>query len=227
VETASENKILAIVPEGAQTGPVDVTVGEYTAYGPTFTVQQPKSLQVTVQTEGTNQDASYAVSVSGKDDTVIKSNDEVVYNQIYENSVEVTLKDVAENCRVEGINPQTVTLNASEITNTNFTVDCTIDLRGKIVFASDRDNLWELYMQDPNSEFPAQRITETSDYYEREPAISPDGLRIAFVNTRAGREILVMDSDGSDVQTVASSGWNTAPSWSPDGSKIAYASSSN
>lgn len=58
-----------------------------------------------------------------------------------------------------------------------------------------------------------------------EPAISPDGSKLAFSSDRAGRPMIyVMNSDGSNVKRITFAGaFNSSPAWSPDGSKIAFA----
>ncbi len=73
------------------------------------------------------------------------------------------------------------------------------------------------------------------------PAFSPDGSRIAFVSIadRNGQncgsdecsyngELYVMDADGSNVQRLTrNKGDDIAPSWAPDGSRIAFNSNRN
>ncbi|TDI90680.1 MAG: Tol-Pal system beta propeller repeat protein TolB [Candidatus Dadabacteria bacterium] len=57
------------------------------------------------------------------------------------------------------------------------------------------------------------------------PAWSPDGSKIAFVSDRSGNpQIYVMNSNGSGLRRITSSGYNTDPSWSPnrDVNKIAF-----
>lgn len=58
-----------------------------------------------------------------------------------------------------------------------------------------------------------------------EPAVSPDGKKIAFSSDRAGRpHIFVMNIDGSNVKRITFAGkYNASPSWSPDGKQIAFA----
>lgn len=58
------------------------------------------------------------------------------------------------------------------------------------------------------------------------PRFSPDGRKIAFVTNRDGNwEIYVMDVEGGNPTRLTTNVYDDAfPSWSPDGSQIAYAS---
>src|SRR5699024_7070842 len=49
LEEATETEITVIVPEGAESGPVAVTVGEETATGPYFTVIKPVAIKNKVE----------------------------------------------------------------------------------------------------------------------------------------------------------------------------------
>jgi Tol biopolymer transport system component len=52
---------------------------------------------------------------------------------------------------------------------------------------------------------------------------SPDGARIAFDSDRDGvRAVYVADSNGRHVRRVSGEGYAAVPSWSPDGSTLAY-----
>lgn len=99
------------------------------------------------------------------------------------------------------------------------------ELRGRIVFASDRDGNFEIYTMYANG----SHVTRLTNYPgdDTEPAWSPDGQKIAFVSDRPGRdEIFVMNSDGTNVERLTFSTSNKhSPAWSPDGSHIAYVDS--
>lgn len=56
-----------------------------------------------------------------------------------------------------------------------------------------------------------------------EPAVSPDGKRVAFSSDRSGRPMIyVMNIDGSHVKRLTFAGtYNSTPAWSPDGQTLA------
>lgn len=62
-----------------------------------------------------------------------------------------------------------------------------------------------------------------------EPAVSPDGSKIAFSSDRSGKPMIyVMNSDGGAVKRITYDGvYNATPSWSADGQKIAFAGQSD
>lgn len=227
IKSATENQLVIDVPGDATTGPVYVATHGYKVSGPEFTVSQPKTLNVQIQTEGTRQDSDgYKLLVEGEEERFIKSNDNITYDDLYGDEVQVSLTGAASNCRVQGENPRMVALDNSDNAGfTSFTIDCTRDLRGKIVFTSTRDGNQELYIQNGDGS-GTERLTNTSEN-ERFPAISPDGLQIAYVVQFAGKYIYVMDSDGSDARQITKSAWNSDPSWSPDGNKLVIRRSSN
>ena len=89
-----------------------------------------------------------------------------------------------------------------------------------------------VYQVDKNSTFGAIQRSKSDGTnavqladYGAKPVWSPDGSRIAFISVEGdGRQVFVMNADGTDVTKVTSSdtwvAW--APAWSPDGSRIAY-----
>jgi len=93
----------------------------------------------------------------------------------------------------------------------------------KIVFASDRDGNYEIYVMDADGSYQT-RLTHNSagDFV---PKWSPDGTKITFASNRDGNwEVYVMNSDGSDQRNLTNHPTLTDldPSWSPDGTKIVF-----
>ena len=124
----STTEIVAIVPTDATSGPVYVAVGEdYTTEGPVFTVEQtfePKTLEVTVSTEGPTGDG-YTLLVTGRDARFVEPNSSTMYSNILENEVSVELSGLGDNCTVEGENPRLVNLDNSDNAGfTTFNVFC-------------------------------------------------------------------------------------------------------
>lgn len=93
-----------------------------------------------------------------------------------------------------------------------------------IVFSTTRDGNNELYAMRPDGTLQT-RITNQGSA-ETDPAISPDGTRLAFVSNRDGvQQVYVMNLDGSGATRISNNSFNDfSPAWSSDGSRIAFVS---
>ena len=83
-----------------------------------------------------------------------------------------------------------------------------------IVFSSNRAGTWDLWRVDAAGGDPVQLTSEPGD--ELQPAVSPDGSRIAYAT---GTGIAILDASGVhplDVRLQAPA----APAWSPDGTRL-------
>ena len=94
---------------------------------------------------------------------------------------------------------------------------------GAVVFASDLASYSDLYAITPTT--PPRRLTDDAAG-NFEPAIAPDGARVAFASSRDGNAELYVQplaaGGGTRLTDASRDDWN--PAWSPDGTQLAFLS---
>jgi TolB protein len=93
----------------------------------------------------------------------------------------------------------------------------------ELVFLSIEENGYaNLFIFHPQNQ-PLTRIT-TGEWNDIAPALSPDGIRLAFASNRSGYwDLYVMDlASGEITQVTDTPHYDSAPSWSPDGQWLVF-----
>jgi uncharacterized protein YjdB len=94
-------------------------------------------------------------------------------------------------------------------------------VQGELLLASSRSGKLQLYAVERGSLGDLRRLTDDT-LTAAEPAVSPDGSRVAFTSMS---EVYVMDADGENVLRVSnSSGVDGHPQFMPDGNTLVYQS---
>ena len=88
-----------------------------------------------------------------------------------------------------------------------------------VVYAGQISGNWDIYLKSVGGQNPIN-LTQGSLDDDDQPAFSPDGQRIAFRSSRDGGGIFVMGRTGEAVRRVTRRGYR--PTWSPNGSELAY-----
>jgi Tol biopolymer transport system component len=103
-------------------------------------------------------------------------------------------------------------------------VPASVSIGGHIVFESERDGNWEVYIMNFDGSDQTNLTDNTAT--DGDPTLSQDGKRVAFTSNRDGNpEIYVMNVDGSGVRRLTNhSAFDVWPTWSPDGTRIAFTS---
>ena len=118
----------------------------------------------------------------------------------------------------QGGNLKRVTYTAANNSSASWSPD-----GSKLIFHTDRDGNYEIYMISVDGELN-QLTDDPAD--DLSPDWSPDGNRIAFSSNRNGKQhIYVMNADGSSLAQITNSpAEDTEPAWAPDGKRIAFTS---
>jgi TolB protein len=94
-----------------------------------------------------------------------------------------------------------------------------VERPGRIVFSRWEAGEWHLFSVRPDGSREEQITDGVRDF---DPDVSPDGTRIATSTEQKENGLAVMNLDGTGSQTFPV-GYVQEPSWSPDGSRIAFA----
>jgi glucose/arabinose dehydrogenase len=95
----------------------------------------PGDLTVTTSTSGSSQPSGYTVTVDESQTRAIGANGTVTFSSLAAGSHSVALTNVATNCTVSSVNPQTVTVPSGGTVTASFSASCTTPNRPPVVNA--------------------------------------------------------------------------------------------
>jgi Tol biopolymer transport system component len=100
-------------------------------------------------------------------------------------------------------------------------------LTNTIVFVTDRSGVHDLHLMHGNGD--VVQLLATTPGPKTDPVISPDGKKIVFtlgtVQTSSASPLWIVNSDGAGLRQLTTDGAiDYRPTWSPDGSQIAFVS---
>jgi len=175
------------------------------------------TLEAIITTKGSDKDTEgYTLTVGNSNSMLTDTSDTLYLSNLEEGSHRLELSELATNCSAGMDNPREVSITAGDTTSTTFEVICREVLNNQIVFTSDRDGDFELFVMNADGSNPRQLTDNTLP--DREPVISPGGTRIAFRRLVSSQsEIFIINADGSGEQRLID---GSGPQWSPDGKQI-------
>ena len=113
---------------------------------------------------------------------------------------------------------------AQVISGRGFVQDIVWTPDGKLIYGSTGGGNFDLFLADPRPGGAEKQLTADT-LTNRDPSISADGTRVAFMSDRTGPpQIWRMNPDGSDQRQLTSEAYNLRPQISPDGTWIIYVS---
>jgi len=182
------------------------------------------SIQITTSTTGWNLDADgYVATVEGAMGAVSASGTTTI-SGVPVGSRNVSLDGISPNCSVSGANPVTVQVLDGATASVAFAATCALThLQNQVVYS-----LWagadaDIFAADPDGGRAVRLMTrEGHDSY---PRVSPDGRHVLVRGLSGGvGDIYSIAADGSGATNLTDDAvkFDEFPTWSPDGSRIAF-----
>ena len=204
---------------GDTTNPRVVTVAGTTEVPFSIACLDTGTVRLTVTTTGTDLDQNgYYACVSRAANSCfwfihVLANDVVTIGGVTAEPHSVTIRDVVDNCTVSGDTTQALNVVAHGTTAVSFSIGCV--LAERIAYSS--SGTISVARVDGVSIVP---ITHGFS-----PAWSADGARLAY---ECGPDICAINPDGSGfAQLTTNAASNRHPTWSPDGTKIAFSAATS
>jgi Tol biopolymer transport system component len=190
------------------------------------TESSPGSLTVVVNATGTDLDNQFSIQVNGGDPLPYVSGTPFVREDLPASTYTVRISGLAANCTLQGGETVQTPVFAGQQATVTFNVTCTP--RWLVVAQFSFTGGGDLYRMDRTGGNVVRLTSGPGTASNYQPAVSPDGRKIAFVSNRDGNpEIYVINADGTNpvrLTNLPTLEWG--PAWSPDGTRIAFVAES-
>jgi len=235
--TADEHTLAleGVVPfcavEGGPARTVTVLAGDTAVVSFTISCRATGRIDVAVSTSGGTPDLDgYSVIVDGVLGPQIDPNGALSVPDVPAGTHAVSLSGLAFNCQVSDPNPLNGSVTTGAATPMRFAVSCralapwTPVVQAWARGTDEYHGQWDLFAVELESG-AVTGLTQTREFSEESPELSPDRTQVAFVRTDDwDPRIGVVNVDGTDLRWLVAGGWPVtgSPRWSPDGSKLAF-----
>ena len=152
----------------------------------------------------------YSVRIDGADAGVVPAVGRLVMAGVAPGTHTVTFSGWTSNCNLTG-QSQSVIVRAGDTTVVSVSATCVRQLRNELAYSA-----WDFALSSVRPDGTGVEPITLKNSFDTQPAVSPDGTRIAFIRART---IFVCNADGTG-ETRLHRGYR--PRWSPDGKSLVF-----
>jgi hypothetical protein len=226
VQQASETELVTQVPDGAQSGAIQLEVDGKKTLSPSFDVISTGILETIISIDASGLSVydidpdGYVLKVDDLDGIATDLVDTIYVSGLIASRHHAELSDIVANCGVVDKNPVQFDISAGDTTQANFEVVCD-NVKRQFLFISNRTTYEQIYTMDAECCDPPVSLTNDR-FGKEEMVISPDKNTVAYEAIDDFSNIYAVKTNGNSSPIQITTQGGEAPAFSPDGSEIAF-----